>query len=229
MRKSLRTLGLAALVVGASLFGAKKADAVTNGFSVFEYAYTNATSGTTLQIPVMQGTFGTAAVGNGSYRFSVGSGNSLTNYLTPMGVIFYQDSGNNITNGFFNGRDLNSGFSGISDGGSYWQINLALADAGYTSGTGRVFDIVFSANNNDSTNVPVQLNWLYTSVSRSGGTYTTSGRTWSNADVGYNPNPNSLVIVNPIPEPKTLGLVGVAGAALGALRRRHNKSGKRGK
>jgi hypothetical protein len=32
-----------------------------------------------------------------------------------------------------------------------------------------------------------------------------------------------------IPEPKTLGLVGVAGAALGAFRRRFNKSGKRGK
>jgi len=221
--KGIATAGL----IGLAGF-AEKASAVTNGFSVFEYAYTNVTSGNTIQIPVMQGTYGSATVGAGVYRFSFGNNNSATNSLRPTGIIFYQDSGNNITNGFFNGRDLNSSFSGLSNKGNYWEINLSLNDAGYTAGTGRVFELVLEGNNESVTNVPVQINWVSTSVSRSGGTYTTGGRTWSNADANYNTNPYSLVIVNPVPEPSTVGLIG-AGLVAGALRRRYNQSGKRGK
>ena len=221
---------LVTLALGAGLAGlAGRADAVVHGFSVFEYATNIVNTSTTLQLPFLQGTFGTDTVSGGSYRFRVGSEASATNYLTPTGIIFYQDASNLITNGFHNGNTLNSTLSGLFDeGNGVFRVDLNLAvGSGYSAGTNRVFEVRFNATNNDATNVPIQINWLYTGVVNPSGTWSTSSgsKTWANTNSFYNPSPTSLVIVNPIPEPAVGGAMLLGAGALALAGRKKRKHG----
>jgi hypothetical protein len=143
---------------------------------------------------------------------------SLTNYV---GLSNAQLPNHATTEDYFNGYAMDSGWNRV-DG----TIHLGYADdnvrnvllaQGPTNTTGFLGFYMFTANAL-ATNVQIKATSVHV--------YDTTG-----ASVTVrNPSsyPQDIVTFSIIPEPATVGLIG-AGLAAGLLRRRFNKSGKRGK
>jgi len=217
MGKSLKTLGLAALVAGASLLGANKADAQ----AIIKIGPVDSSNNFVTNLVINQPTrFGVQLDLRGDPTKKINSVDwdvffgSLTNYVTLDGA---QLPNHGTSEDYFNGFTMDSSYNRV-DGTlgitSYADDNVRMALSG-TGPSNRVGWVGFYEC------TPIALATNVRAMLANVHLYDTTG-----ASV---PRTADNVRFTIVPEPKTLGLVGVAGAMLGALRRRHNKSGKRGK
>jgi hypothetical protein len=227
-RRKVLAGGLAALATGSLLATAEKSQGAVYGFTAYTPATNTVTSGSQFFMDLLQGTFNSTNVGSGTYRFRVYNTPDASVY--PTGVIFFNDASQNnlITNGFHAGKTLDATSSLTTNTSlNYYEIKLGLMN-GYSSGTGVVARVLFDAVNNLGMPSSVIISNGSVSVSRPGGTFTSSGGSWAKTNtidvaLGGNPSPWTDVIVDPpVPEPATAALLFVGGLTA-FLRRKRKK------
>jgi len=197
----------------ASINGFTTWDSVKNG------GLTNTVnSGDTISLYFVQGT-GTNIFSD-LIRFTIGTGNSMTNNLQLIGSDYFNKPDGTVTNGFYNGKTLEPLLTTpITNMGGYFQAELGLSGSQTSSGTGDVTRIDLGAYNDGPTNIIVPIRITAVTVGRTNGTWVVP-TTWSPASSDYGNSAYSYITIIPIPEPGAGTLVAGALAAAYFLRKR---------
>jgi len=223
-------------VAGALFTSPQKANAAINGYTTWNTGYViDGTTGVTNNLGHMAGVTNTIKSGDilllnlvqgtqsnlysDMIRFTLGTGNALTNNLQLAGSSYFNNSSGLVTNpnAFYYNKtlDLDTLVTyPVTNKGGYFEGRLSIGAANFASGTGDVMQLQFQALNNGPTDVLVPINLSSITVGRSGGTWGYPA-SWANKSLDYGDSAYAYINLTNIPEPTSLALVGL-GIGLGA-------------
>lgn len=201
--------------------------AAVHGFTTWELGGQTNTiqSGDLISLSIVQGT--ESNVYSDTIRFTVGTGNSMTNNLVLTGSDYYNLPNGTVTNGFYNGNVFDMTWMltyPVTNYGNFFQGRMGLGGIQYSTGTGSVATVTFQGYNPGPTNTLVPVFIFSVTVGRSGGTWGSGNNTWATRSLDYGNSSYTWVEIQAIPEPSAVVLVGLGLAVCGLALRRHRSS-----
>jgi hypothetical protein len=187
-----------------------------NGFTTWEQGGRTNTiqSGDFISLSMVQGT--ASNIYSDTIRFTVGTGNSMTNNLLLTGSSYYNLPDGTVTNGFYNGKvfDIDPlvtyAFTNFS--ASYFEGRMGLNALPGTFGTGLVATVTFQGYNPGPTNLVVPVIISAITVGRSGGWWGNPGQ-WATIDINYGSSRDTYVRILSSPSPGVVAIAHDAGNA----------------